>query len=349
MKRTTVLLVFLAFFVSGIAQTDTLYTKARKKISCKITEIGESDLKYKLPDNLDGPVYVISINKIYKYSLSNGQVVQVTLDELLIENQHQEIMNSRTVVKIAPFSYVNNQIGIAYEHVLKTGTNLDLELGYVNNGIMPTTNANGPFVTQSGKWAAMTGVYFKPGAKFLLGQDFSLKGMKYAHPLKGRFILINAVFSYLNYQDAYFFQSQDISNSPTGPPYSTTITTNFKTADVNCFAYGAMINYGRQFILGNCITLEYYIGVGATAQSITYSHASTSSSSYVTGGSNYPGNYYRYYNSERSPNISNYHGFFRAPNVGLTATFGFRMGFILPEGKDAKKSSAAEAAARQRP
>jgi hypothetical protein len=332
MKRISFFLFLLAFAVTGFSQTDTLFTKAKKKISCKITEIGESDIKYKLPDNLDGPVYVISTNKVYRYSLSNGQVFVVQPDELLVENQYQEIMNRRAVIKVHPFSYVNNQVGFAYEKVMKMGTNLDLELGYINSGIMPTTNT-WVFRTRSGNQAPMSGFYFKPGVKFLLGQDFSLKGMKYAHPLKGRFILINAVTSYLHYQDAFFVVAQNQVYTQSTNPYSYSYTTTItgKTTDVNCVAYGLMINYGRQFILGNCVTLEYYLGVGATGQSISYVNAVTTTST-IINGNNYPYNgLYGY--SEFKPNINNYHGFFRVPNVGISYTLGFRLGFILPEKK----------------
>jgi hypothetical protein len=333
MKKISFIILFLALLVSGSSQTDTLFTKAKKKIACKITEIGETEIRYKLPDNPDGPVYVISASKVYKYSLSGGKVVVITPDELLVENQYLEIMDRRRVVKVHPFSYVNNQIGVAYEQVLKMGTNLDLELGYINNGIMSTTASN-PFRTSGGKYAPMTGFYLKPGVKFLLGQDFSLKGMKYAHPLKGRFILINAVASYLRYQDAYFIQSQQMTSGPSPVyPYqsSTTVTATGKKTDVNCAAYGIMINYGRQFILGNCITLEYYIGVGATGQSISYANSVSTTSTYVNGS--YPSGYYYYNRTDQQNNVNNYHGFFRVPKVGLSYTLGFRMGFILPEKK----------------
>src|SRR5688572_9112145 len=132
MKRSSLVLLFMALLFTGYSQSDTLFTKNKKKIPCKITEIGESEIKYKTPDNLDGPVYIISIFRVYKYSLSNGQVVLITPDDLLVENQHQEVMNRRSVVKVHPFSYINNQIGVSFEKVLKMGTNLDLEMGYIN-------------------------------------------------------------------------------------------------------------------------------------------------------------------------------------------------------------------------
>ena len=114
---------------------------------------------------------------------------------------------------------------------------------------------------------------------------------------------------------------------------------NIKLKDklnINVFAYGGMLNYGRQFILGNVMTFEYYIRVGATLQSSFYQNPETTTSTFVydpnTGGyyPQYP-NYY--YGNGDANNISNYHAFFRVPNVGLSGTFGIRLGFLVPEKK----------------
>lgn len=334
MKKLGFIFLFMVLLFTGYSQSDTLYLKGNKKIPCKITEIGEAEIKYKTPDNLDGPVYVVSLNKVYKYSLAIGTSVIVTPDELLIENQHSEILSARSVVKIHPFSFVNNQISIAYEQVIKMGTNLDVEAGYINNGIMPNTSG-GNFYTSTGQQAPLNGFYLKPGVKFLLGQDYSLKGMKYAHPLKGRFFRLDLVVSYMNYQDVASTISQTYSSSPV-PPYTQTITATTRNSDINVLGYGGMINYGRQFILGNVMTFEYFVGVGVTGQSYSYNNTITETNTYVNDPYN-PGNYPPYYGSSDIKYLSNYHAFFRIPEVGLSGTLGLRLGFIVPEKKPMPK------------
>ncbi|MCU0360976.1 MAG: hypothetical protein MUF75_09710 [Bacteroidia bacterium] len=337
MKKLGFLFLFIVLLFTGYSQTDTLHLKGNKKIPCKITEIGESEIKYKTPDNLDGPVYVMALSKIYKYTLSTGNSVLVAPDELLVENQHGDIMSARSVIKIHPFSFVNNQISMAYEQVIKMGMNLDVELGYINNNIMPSTGGSN-FYTSEGAVAFMSGFYIKPGVKFLLGQDYSLKGMKYAHPLKGRFLRLDVVFSYMNYQNVASTTSQTFSQSPVFP-YTQTITTTSRNSNINVFGYGGMINYGRQFILGNVMTFEYFIGVGVTLQSSFYENPETTTTTYVYDPTNpnsyYP--YYAYYGSGDASQISNYHAFFRIPDVGLSGTFGIRLGFIVPEKKPMPK------------
>jgi len=313
MKKTFLTSILLCLFVTVNAQSDTLYTKKQQKIICKIVEIGELDIKYKRVELLDGPTYVINRLNIIKYTLANGYTEIIVADELSIENEHGNIIKNRTVIKISPFSPVNNQITFAYEKVLRVGTNLDIELGYSNSNL--TKNQD---ITGSMRNVFNSGFYVKPGVKFFLGQDYSVRGLKYAHPLKGRYIRLDLAFSYLNYENLK--RTEPVRN-PNTPYYSSTTYTI--VTDVQSFSYGGFVNYGRQFILGNALTLEYYVGVGFTGQSNTYSNNDYKKTIYSG---------YNYFNrNDDAKNIANYHGFFRSPNLGLSVTGGFRIGYILPE------------------
>jgi hypothetical protein len=314
MKKLIPTLLLLCVFVSGFSQTDTLYTKKQDKIPCKIIEINEFDIKYKLAASIDGPIYVVSKASVTKYTLANGFTELLLPDELSLENEHGEIIKNRTVIKVHPFSVVNNQLSFAYEQVLKVGTNLDIEAGYINTGLNSSTTSNR--VYNSGR-TNYSGAYIKPGVKFFLGQDFSVKGLRYAHPLKGRYIKLDVAVSYLNFQDVR--RTENVGIYPN--IQNRTVTTN-----INTFAYGGFVNFGRQFILGNILTIEYYFGVGFTGRTIDYTN-----DDFLRSGSGY------YYNENNS--ISNYHGFQRIPNFGLSGTAGFRIGYIIPEKKAHKEPS----------
>jgi hypothetical protein len=106
------------------------------------------------------------------------------------------------------------------------------------------------------------------------------------------------------------------------------------SSDINAFGYGGFVNYGRQFILGNLLTLDYYVGVGFTGQSIGYSnpafnpsHSSLASNS---GFRDFP------------QAISNYYGFSRIPSFGLSGTCGFRIGYIIPSKASKMEKKAAQ-------
>ncbi len=331
--KNSILTLLLAFIATvAFSQSDTLYTKKQQKIACKITEIGELDIRYTLADNPGGPVYVINRVNVLKYQLANGYTELIIPDEMSIENEHSAIIKNRRAIKIQPFSFANNQVSLAYEKVIKVGMNLDVELGYINNSInkTPIINSNTNALTynnyyyygiQPGYYPSQpqnifyTGGYVKPGVKFFLGQDYSIKGMKYAHPLKGRYIKLDLAFSYLNFQNVKRFE---YSYSNGVGQYLT------KSTNISSFAFGGFVNYGRQFILGNILTFEYYVGVGYTGQSNSYSNAD-----FLVTNSSY--NYGRI--EDAAQRISNYHGFQRLVNSGLSATAGFRIGYILPDKK----------------
>ena len=135
MRKLIITVAVTCAVFSGYAQSDTLYTKKKEKITGKIIEINDVEVKYRLAIAMDGPIYVISREKLIKYTLSNGFSEVLKPDELSIENEHGDIINNRSVIKIHPFSPVNSQLSFAYERVIKVGTNLDVELGYVNNAI----------------------------------------------------------------------------------------------------------------------------------------------------------------------------------------------------------------------
>ncbi|MCE3228328.1 MAG: hypothetical protein K0S32_2879 [Bacteroidetes bacterium] len=308
MKKLVFTLFLAVCSLISFSQSDTLYT-AKKKIPCKIYEINEFEIKYRMASALDGPVYVIDKSTVKKYTLSNGFTEMLMRDEMSLEHEHGDIMNNRQVIKIHPFSFAFNHASVSYEKVIKVGMNMDVEVGYINSSINDQYNLNGY------SRVFHSGAYIKPGVKFFLGQDFSIKGLKYAHPLKGRYIKLDVAASYINYQN---LEAVEWTNWSTP---SRTVTSN-----MNAFSYGAFVNYGRQFILGNILTMDYYVGVGFTGLSYSYSNPEFSNLN----------NLY-YYRDYAPANLFNFYGFYRTPSFGISFTAGFRIGYILPEGKQKGK------------
>jgi len=327
MKRISFISALVFSVIVNFAQTDTLFTGKGQKISCKIFEISEFEIRYRMANAIDGPVYVVDKSTIIKYTLSNGFTERLLPDEMSLQNEHKEILGNRSAIKIHPFGFAFNHISFAYEQVIKVGMNLDIEAGYINSGITNVSVFGSNGINGS---PYTVGAYLKPGLKFFLGQDFSVKGLKYAHPLKGKYIKIDLVVAYLNFQNIqYNMYAPNYSSSSFNAPTYTTIST-----DLNSVSYGGFINYGRQFILGNMFTLDYYVGAGFTGQSHSYSNGN-----YVSSVNQYNGT-----NADVGNNISNYYSYLRIPGFGLSFTAGFRLGFILPAKKSQQQAKADKAA-----
>lgn len=314
MRKLILFFVAVVAQLSALSQTDTLVTLNRKKIPCKIFEISDYEIKYRA--GTDGPIVVTDRSNFYKYILSDGYTEVLVPEEMIQPSLHSAIMDHRQVIKIHPFGFAFSHFSMAYESVIKPGTNLDVEAGYINSEMSANHGT-----TLSGRISGnplYSGGYIKPGIKFLILGENSARSLRYGHPVKGSYFKFDLAFSFVNYQGIERTFYTQTNNGGYYTSSSTTQKTDLKTS-----AYGGFVNYGYQTILGNLITMEFYIGLGFTGQSYSYSNPA-----YVAAmkAQNY------YIDSDLSQ-LYNYHGFLRNPSTGLAFTSGFRLGILLPSKK----------------
>lgn len=260
---------------------DIIYKKNKETINCKVTEISPTEIRYKDWTNLDGPTIVIYSDQVFKIQYQNGTETIIKPDALTV-NQEAQIIEKKQAIKFAVFSPLNNNIGFSYERVLKLGINLETKIAYIGAGYKTPYD----YTTQ--------GAYFGVGAKFALGQDFYIQGMRYIHPLKGRFIKLELSYVYFTSKDHEFMISSIAKNK----------------TDITYSSGGINLIYGRQFILGNLLTLDYYVGLGYGFSSKSFSNSLVKNDDFYTTT-----NYYSYY----------YFG----GTMPLTFTSGLTIGYIF--------------------
>jgi hypothetical protein len=232
---------------------------------------------------------------------SNGTKEYIYQDALALDTKSTpELLDETRSFKIEPFSPFMNHICLGYEQMLKVGTNLEVKLGYIYGGL--NTNFRSNYYSSSNYYRITPvygiGGYVKGGVKFLLGQDFVMRGVKYAHPLKGRFVRFDVDVVSVKYNGVSRY-----NYSPTGPG-------TYVTTDITTSSYGLFLSYGRQWVLGDILTLDYYIGLGAAGQHTNYSNGS-----YTNGGY-----YYRETNT--------YYYAHTMLGATLAGTFGLSVGYI---------------------
>jgi hypothetical protein len=151
------------------------------------------------------------------------------------------------------------------------------------------------------------GAAVRVGPKFLLGQDYYMKGMKYAHPMKGRYFKPEVIFTGFTVRGL----KKTIYN-----PYPTPPTDVY--SDLRVGAISLMLNYGRQFILGNSMTVAYSIGGGYAITSAKYTNPD-----YEKAISRQ----YYYYRDERNSYTQNLFSHLRIGNspfiISTTVTLGY--------------------------
>ena len=227
-----------------IAQ-DTIYTKRNEKIISKVLEINLESIVYKDFDNLDGPTIMLDKADVIKIVYANGKTFYIEKNEYAV-TQDVEVRNRKQAIKFEFFSPLTNDLCFGYERQIKVGTNIEVKAAVI-----------GPGVSRSDRNA--DGFFLKAGVKFLPGSDFVIKGMEYAHGMRGRYIKPELTFSNYAYNYTVY--------TGTGNLYNT------ERVKVSNFAIN--IVYGKQVILGQRITLDWYVGLGYGWQNTTLKNNSS--------------------------------------------------------------------------
>lgn len=73
-KRTLTTAISLILCVLYMAAQDIIVTREEKRIEAKITEVSDTEIKYRDANNPDGPLFVMGVDKISTIIYSNGTV-----------------------------------------------------------------------------------------------------------------------------------------------------------------------------------------------------------------------------------------------------------------------------------
>ncbi len=220
-KNTIITLCMALLFAANARAQDTIYCKNKTRFPSKVEEIGLTEIKYKHFNNQQGPLIVIRKAEVTKIRFENGLVTELNPDKY---SAHQEaaIIDKTQCIKTEILSPITGDVVMGYERMLKVGTNLELKMGLIGFGL--------------GRLAELArGSFVKGGVKFLAGQDFVVEGLRYAHPLKGKYIK---------------------------PEFILSTFRDYDNLDERTTAMALNMVFGKQYILGNILTLDIYTGLG---------------------------------------------------------------------------------------
>ena len=131
-------------------------------------------------------------------------------------------------LKFEFFAPLTGNFTLGYESYVAKGVSWETKLGIIGAG----KNVEN-----------QKGVFAKIGPKFKLTPDYIVKGMVSAHPLRGAYIKPELIINH--------FKSDDDFGYP-----------GYESMKESHSGGAIMINYGKQFVLGNKITLDWSIGAG---------------------------------------------------------------------------------------
>lgn len=236
MKKVLLFIVsiFLLVPVILVAQ-DKIYKKGGEVLDVKILEVSPDEIKYKLFNDTESPIFIIDKDRLLKVIYQNGreETYQSTLND-----SELYIGQKRNIVKINFLSPLLGYTQLAYEHNIKPGRSFEASVGIIGLGKKQELD-NWSFGPSRG-YLEQRGVFASFGYKFIKQPDFRYRNEKYTHILQGSYIkpeIMLGSFSQNNYHQ------QQINREK--------ITFG-----------GILINVGKQWVFSEVFVLDIYAGAG---------------------------------------------------------------------------------------
>ncbi|MEQ9423085.1 MAG: DUF3575 domain-containing protein [Cyclobacteriaceae bacterium] len=146
----------------------------------------------------------------------------------------------KKAIKMEFFSPLTGNLTLGYEQYLGNFTSLEFKVGFIGVGKQDFADRR------------EAGLFISGGPKFKLKPEYAQKGTFSTHLLRGGYIRPEVTFaSHKYYRDREF-----------NPAYGETATSVALT-----------INYGKQWVLGDIMTMDWHIGMG-------YGYTSTDEADY---------------------------------------------------------------------
>jgi len=226
-------LISFLILAQPVISQDQIHKKNKEIIQCNVKEIGMDEIKYTLPEYPSDLLFAIDKDNVEKILFDSGKEIFFQLE---ISNPDNYLDNRRNAIKVDFLSPLTGNTTFYYERSMKPGRSLEMALGIVGLGInVSEINAAGFFT--------------KFGAKFIKSPDFYLRGMRYAHILKGGYVKPEITIGYY---------SRDYDNWYDDGFYGY----NYSTERKDVVTGAILLNVGKQWVFDNSFLVDFFFGVG---------------------------------------------------------------------------------------
>ena len=209
---------------------DIIVRTNNDSLRVKVLEIGTDKIKFRPHGIKSGPALEIYKNHVKEIIFENGTRVTIFYD-LKAVSPDLAIREKKHGLKADFIAPILNHITVGYEQVLKPGINAEIKAAWI-----------GPRISTAIK--PSDGYFIKAGIKFVWLTEEIMKGMRHSPPLQGSYFKPEFIYS--------------------------TYTTKTEDGPINFSNYGLNILFGRQYIIDNFLTLDYFGGIGFAIQKSSY-------------------------------------------------------------------------------
>lgn len=233
MKKLLFLSLIMLAGLSLSAQDLIVRKNPKAEISCKIVEIGEDLVYYSAFLGGEERRFSIDKNNIEYIKFANGEILRIG-NSMFAKNHYQD--NTNNAIKLNFLSPLMGFSEFEYERSVKPGQSWAASLGIIGLGLNTLE-------------IDAIGFSLAGGYRFYRSPDYYVRNMKYAHILKGSYIMPKIKFSLMNANIGYY----DYSEYGFGE-----YTRQYR----NIATLNLLITAGKQWVFANRFLIDLNIGFG---------------------------------------------------------------------------------------
>lgn len=296
----TTFLLFILILIAGLSlkAQDKIYRKNGKILEVKIIEIGSTDIKYKLLNDPDGPVYVLETDRVKKIITADGKVL--TFSDNLKDKESYEGQLTKAI-KINFFSPLYGYTEFGFEKSVGVGKSYEVSIGIIGLGKSESLNFYdyGSSNSTNAK-KGQGGGFISAGYKFNKLPDFIFFGRtKMSHLMQGTYFKPTVYVGH--YKENIVVTKANVSQSV--------------LSKQNVTFSALQLELGKQRVFGEKFILDTYFGIGygIDNKKETYQYE------------NLNGNF-QYYNDYSAYNYANTRAG-KSPSISFS--FGIKFGVLI--------------------
>ena len=233
------LFVAITICTSQLFAQDKIYKLRGPVINAKVLEIGTDEIKYKLTESPDGPVYVVDKSTLNRIEFADGRVEKYKLSFKDPANYEGQLTKAVKINFLAPllgysqFSFEKSVSPLKSYELGIIGAGKNAQIDYFNYNSQNTVYKRNAF-----------GGFLEAGYKFNKLPNFLSKGTRMSHVMQGTYVKPTATVGY--YTD-------NALNYKTG---------NAVLEKRNNLFGSVILNFGHQWIFGDKFLIDLYYGLG---------------------------------------------------------------------------------------
>ena len=238
--KSKILTLAIGLFLSVCARgQDRIFKIDSTEISCIVKEISSTEIKYIKNDINPGVLFSVDVREVARIVFSDGKVFMLDHQKALTETTEKNTselfrLQRKNAIKIDFLGLPFNVLAFTYERCTRPGGSVELTLGAIGKGIAKAADFK------------PEGVVMKGGYKFIRSPDYYLRGMRYAHILRGRYVKLELDYA------LYSFDSYD---------YGLSYNPEAKTRKV-LSKWGLQVVFGSQYVFNDIFLIGEYAGIG---------------------------------------------------------------------------------------